>query len=169
VFLFSALLLVISLFVVLGYFRSIALDKEGFSMATLCFVIINIFIFLVAAFMHFKYSLTKEEKIKYHAHKKLKVEIDQKKAEISQIEQHIADMEAEVNEKAILAMQLAHYTENTIKEIKKSYEESVAIIESNNIRLRSDRKVPECFSDPIPALDIHYDINIYKPKSEENQ
>ena len=113
--------------------------------------------------MHFKYSLTKEEKIKYHSHKKLKVEIAQKKAEISQIEQHIADMEVELNEKAILAMQLAHYTENTIEETKKSYEEAIGNLKSTNIKLRSDRKVPECFSDPIPALDIQDDTNLYKP------
>lgn len=162
IFVAVSLLLVITLFFTLGYFRSQALGKEGFSLATLCFVIINLFIFLVSAFLHFKYSLTKEEKVRYHTYKKLK-------SEINNLEKLISENDTELNEKAVHALQLAHYTENLIEELKKSYKEAVEIMKSTNIMLRPDRRVPDCFSDAIPELETHYEFKIYKPLLQTEQ
>ncbi len=168
-FLLSAILFASIVFFGLSYFRSQALGKEGLSVATLFFVMINLFIFLVSAFLHYKYSMTKEEKVKYHTYKMLKEEIDKRNAEIIQIVQHFSDMDTQLQEKAMLAFQLEHYAKNTIEEIKKHYEEAVERLKSTNILLRRDKVVPECFSEPTPKLEINYNFNLYKFNKEDIQ
>jgi hypothetical protein len=166
-FLLASILFASFVFFGLSYFRSQALGKEGISIATLFFVMINLFIFLVSAFLHYKYSLTKEEKIKYHTYKKLKEEMDQRKAEIEMIVQHFSDMDAKLQEKAMLAFQLEHYAKNTIEEIKKDYEEAVEKLKSTNTLLRNDNVYPECYLEPTPKLEINYDFNLYKFNDKE--
>lgn len=161
-FLLASILFASMVFFGLSYFRSQALGKEGFSIGTLFFVMINLFIFLVSAFLHYKYSMTKEEKIKYHTYKKLKEEIAQRDAEINQIWQHLSDLNAKLKEKAMLAFQLEHCAKNTIEEIRKHYEEAVEKLKSTNILLRNDNVFPECFSEPTPKLEVNYDFNLYK-------
>jgi len=162
IFLLLAILFASVVFFGLSYFRSQALGKDGMSIATVFFVMINLFIFLVSAFLHFKYSMTKEDKIKYHTHKQLKLEIEQRNAEINRIEQHISDLEAQLQAKAMFAVHLEHYAKNTIEELRKHYEEAVEILKSTNIMLRTDHVIPECFLEPTPKLEISYDFNQYK-------
>jgi hypothetical protein len=168
VFLMLATLFASLVFLGLSYYRSQALGKEGVSIGTLFFVLINIFIFLVSAFLHYKYSPTKEETLKFHAHKRLKKEIDQRKAEIIKIEEHINELEVNLNEKAKLAIEIDHYAKNCIEEVKKIYEEAVEIFKSTNIMLRKDGEIPECFAEPTPKLEINYDFDLFKSNQSEN-
>jgi hypothetical protein len=168
VFLLLATLFASLVFFGLSYFRSQALGKEGFSIGTLFFVMINLFIFLVSSFLHYKYSPSKEETLKFHAHKKLKEEIDGRKAEMSQIIGHINELDAKLNEKAKLAIQVDHYAKNCIEEIKVAYAEAVGNFKNTNIMLRKDNAIPENFSEPIPELEIKYDFDLYKSKPSEN-
>jgi len=167
VFLILSILFASMVFFGLSYFRSQALGKEGLSIATFFFVMINLFIFLVAAFLHYKYSMTKEDKIKYHTYQQLKKEIEIKDAEIKQIEQHISDMDSQLHEKAMLALHLEHCAKNTIEEIQKHYEEAVERLKSTNLLLRTDNVIPECFPEPTPKLEINYDFNLYKFNNKE--
>jgi len=166
-FLMASILFASIVFFGLSYFRSQALGKEGFSIATLFFVMINLFIFLVSAFLHYKYSMTKEEKVKYHTYKMLKEEIEKRNAEIIQIGQHICDLDTQLQEKAMLAFQLEHCAKNTIEEIQKHYEEAVEKLKSTNILSRKDNVYPECFLEPTPELEINYDFNQFKINNKE--
>lgn len=167
VFLALATLFAALVFLGLSYFRSLALGKEGFSIGTLFFVLVNIFIFLVAAFLHYRYSPTKEELLKYRAHKKLKDEIDKRNAEIKKIEHHMDELKEELNKKAILALQLDHYAKNTLEEIRMHYLEAITELINANIRLRTDNAFPESFTEKVPELEINYDFNSYKSTSTE--
>jgi hypothetical protein len=167
IFLFLSTLFAAIVFLALSYFRSQALGREGYSIGTLFFVIINIFIYLVAAFLHYKYSPTKEEKLKYHGHKRLQEQKDGIKAEIGHIESHHCELDSKLNEKAILALAVDHYAKNTLEEIRKIYEHAVAEMKNINIMLRTDKVIPECFSEPTPPLDINYDFNFYKSIKQE--
>jgi len=167
-FLLSSIFFASTVFWGLAYFRSQALGKEGMSVSTLFFVLINLFIFLVSAFLHYKYSMTKEEKIKYHTYKQLKKEIEQRNIEIKLIEQHVCDLDSQLHEKAMLALNLEHYAKNTIEEIQKHYEEAVEKLKTNNLLLRTDHVFPESFSEPTPKLEVNYDFNLYKLNNMEN-
>ncbi len=168
IFLILATLFAALVFLGLSYFRSMALGKEGISIGTLFFVLVNIFIFLVAAFLHYRYSPTKEELLKFRAHKKLKDEIDKRDAEIKKIEQHMEELKDKLNEKAMLALQLDHYAKNTLEEIRMLYREAIAELKDTNLRLRTDKVDPKCFSEPTPELEINYDFNFYKSTSTED-
>ena len=151
----------------LSYFRSQALGYKGISIGTLFFVMINLFIFLVSAFLHYKYSPSKEETLKFHAHKKLKEEMDEREEKMSQINNHIIELDNKLNEKAKLAIQVDHYAKNCIEEIKIAYREAVEIFKNTNIMLRKDNLIPECFSEPIPELQINYDFDLYNTNNKE--
>ena len=166
-FLLASILFASMVFFGLSYFRSQALGKDGLSIATIFFVMINLFIFLVSAFLHYKYSMTKEEKIKYHTYKKLKEEIEHRKAEEVKIYQDISELDAQVNEKAKLALKVEDFAKSTIEEIKKHYEEAVEKFKTTNLLLRTDNVFPECFSEPTPKLEVNYDFNLYKYNNRE--
>jgi hypothetical protein len=162
IFLLLATLFASMVFFGLSYFRSQALGYKGFSIGTIFFVMINLFIFLVSAFLHYKYSPSKEETLKFHAHKKLKEEIGEREAKMSQITEHINELDNKLNEKAKLAIQVDHYARNCMEEIKTAYREAVETFKNTNIMLRRDNLIPESFSEPIPEPQINYDFDIYK-------
>ena len=112
--------------------------------------------------------MTKEEKIKYYAFKHLKKEIEIIDTNIHRIEEQIRDIHSKYYEKALLAIQIKHFALNTIEEIRKHYEELVEKFKSTNILLRTDKVIPECFSEPTPKLKVNTDFGIYKLSNKEN-
>lgn len=162
IFLLASILFASLVFFGLSYFRSQALGKEGVSVSTFFFVLINLFIFLVSAFLNYKYSMTKEEKVNYHIYKKLKKEKEKYDSKAEDLRQHISDMDNQLQDKGVLALHIEDFAKSSIKEIQKNFEETVGKFKSINLQLRNDNVIPECFSEATPKLDIDYDFDFYK-------
>ena len=167
IFLLASILFASLVFFGLSYFRSQALGKEGVSVSTFFFVLINLFIFLVSAFLHYKYSMTKEEKISYHIYKKLKKEKEKYDAKAELLRQHISDMDTQLQDKGVLTLHIDDFAKTSLKEIQKYYEETVGKLKSTNLLLRTDNVIPECFSEATPKLEIDYDFDFYKFNNKE--
>ena len=167
IFLLAAILFASLVFFGLSYFRSQALGKEGLSVSTFFFVLINLFIFLVSAFLNYKYSMTKEEKINYHIYKKLKKEREKYDTKAELLKQHISDMDTQLQDKGVLTLQIDDFAKTSLKEIQKYYEETIGKMKSTILLLRIDNVIPECFSEPTPKLEIDYDFDFYNFNNKE--
>ena len=166
---FGTLILVLSIFTVMGNMRAIAMEKLGTSVSSISFIVINSFFFIVTALLSYKYYPTKEERQKREAYNKLQKDIAQRQSEIKQHRNRMELIKSHVNEKAKQTLHQAYYVEYTLERINKLYKEAIQIFISTNMLYRTDRKAPDCFSDVIPELEINKDFYIYKPNNEEER
>lgn len=151
----GVLLAMIPIFYVLGTMRTVVLEKEGTTgIGTFTFLIINYFFFIATAVISYKYWPTKEEHQKYEEYKKLKAEYNKKEKELINNKKHITNLNAELNKKAIHINHISYFREYHIDKVIKLYNNAISIFIKNNMLYRSDRKNPDCFTEPFPELNI---------------
>ncbi|MFA6922888.1 MAG: hypothetical protein WC223_01420 [Bacteroidales bacterium] len=155
-----------ALFYVLAMLRSLMFKKLGTDIGAFAFIIVNLFLFAVTAFISYKYSPTKEEKQKFNEYKKLEDKIKARENEIKQTEQRIKNLNAELVERGKMVVEIKSYADHTIEEIKKLYNEAVEIFKGANLMFRTDRKVPDCFSEKTPELE-YTEINFTNFNNKE--
>jgi len=150
----GALFITIGLFQTLAIFRSRYLAHHEVDIAPFHFVIINLFFFIVSALLSY-FILPSSDELKQHERRlKIYKTINKRKGEIKQLKREKEKIRDIVLEKTKERMRILYYTNYALDRIKKMYSESVSIFKNTNLIHRNDGKVPDCFSEELPAPDI---------------
>ncbi len=159
IYIFIILAIMTGFFSALAVLRSLLLAQENVSINPVYFVIINLFLFTVSVFLSY-YLMPSWEEIKGTFHNiKLHRAKNKRKKEIAALQAQIEEIKKYLKELAQQIIRINYYTEYTDKRIEKMYHESVAIFKNENLRCRTDRKVPDCFNHVTPPANIHNQFN----------
>ncbi len=134
--------------------RTWYLSKHGVEFNPLLFVVFNLFFFAVMFFISLLFLPTWEEmknskrlqKI-FQGVKKNKTELIEKKA----LKEKMQDALHTLNKARVRSI---HYAKYVTESIRARYRETVGQFIATNNRYRTDHKTPDCFSQPIPDLNI---------------
>jgi hypothetical protein len=150
----GSLLAVTGLFIALAMFRSQYLEAHGEHVSPWYFVMINLFLFVVATLLSYKVLPTWKE-FKDNSHRiRIFKDIEKRKAEIEKLNKDREDLKAELLERAKSRMQLANYAHYSTGEIRSMYRSCLGVFQSTNLLHRSDKRVPKCFTDEAKDVEI---------------
>lgn len=151
----GTLLIATALFTAIAFLRTIFLASHDVHISPVYFVIINLFFFLVSTLVsHYMLPTMAEIKLnsqrmkQYRAICGMQGEIDRMKQE----KEEAIKAALENKKQRARIVYAAHYT---LDITRKMFKESLAHFKNENLIHRTDGKVPNCFSDEIPELDIN--------------
>lgn len=165
-----ALLIATAIFTVTTIVRADYFRNEGIHTNASVFIVYNLAIFIVSAVLsYFLFPSWKE--IKEDRRKaRIYLKIQKRKADIIRLQKELKKVETEKVMRGHFRLGMPYYTSHLVKRINKKYKECVEKFKSTNILYRTDRKVPDCFSDEIPELEIDSDItDIETPKNDNDE
>lgn len=156
-----------AVFTALSIMRTEYLVRHDMHVNSIIFVIINIFLFIVATLTSYFIMPSRAEieqnsyKIKtLHAFNRRKKEIELLKAEREKIKEIIL-------ERTKLRFRIAHQANYIADRIRKMYYEAVEIFKTTNLVYRTDGLAPKCFSEKPPEPDIDdFNYTVITPVNE---
>jgi hypothetical protein len=134
--------------------RTWYLSKHGVEINPLLFVTFNMFFFVVMTLISFFFLPTWEELKRSKRLQKIYDSITKSKRELKEkkdMKEHLKDTLHALNKARIRSI---YYAKNMTESIRARYREAVGQFIAINNRYRTDHKTPECFSQPIPDLNI---------------
>jgi len=151
---FSSLGLATATFSVLAIFRSIYLAGHDVHINPSFFVIVNLFFFIVSTLLSF-FILPTWDEIKQNAKHLLALKrINKRKKEIEQLKKQREEIKITILERTKERFRIIHYANYANDRIRKMYFEAVEAFKSTNLTYRTDKAMPECFSEEIPEPNI---------------
>lgn len=152
---FGTLFIVTGVFTALAIFRSSYLANHDVHINPFYFVIINLFFFIVSVLLSF-FVLPTWQEIKENASRiKLAFTITKHKKEIEKLQKEKEEIRKIILERTKQRLRIAHYANYAAERIRKLYLETVGIFKSTNLTFRTDKQMPDCFSNRIPEPDIN--------------
>lgn len=152
----GAMLTVIMLFfTALAIFRSEYLQEQEISVDSVWFVVVNLVFFLATLFVSALLLPTWEELKKNWRQFKVRIAIRKQKRKIHELfrekeKLRISEMEQEKH-----CARISHYMDSCNHRINKLFHDCAGIFKRDNIAYRSDSKVPDCFNEPLPDIDVN--------------
>lgn len=146
--------LVTLLFIALAIFRSQYLASHDVTINPIYFVVINMFFFIVSWLLSFSMLPTWLELKEAAVHLKLYKSICKRKKRIEQLKNEKEKMKAKNLEDSKHRIRTIHYAQYSRDTVRKMYFETVETFIRTNLTYRTDRKVPDCFSDVRATPDI---------------
>ncbi len=152
--LFGCLTFVTIVFSVLAIFRSEYLADHEVHINPSYFVVVNLFFFIVSAFLSF-FILPTWTEIKQNTQHLLTLKrINKRKKEIGKLKQERQEIKKTVLERTKDRLRVIHYANSANDRIRKMYFETLEIFKSTNLMYRTDKIIPECFSQQVSEPDI---------------
>ncbi len=154
----SAMLTVITLFFsALAVFRTQFLQENEITVDSGWFIVINMVFFLVTMFISALLLPTWEELKRNWKQIKLRIAIRKQKKKIRKIFEEkeklrISEMEHEKH-----CARVSHYMDSCNHRINKLFHDCMETFKRDNIAYRSDNKVPDCFNEKLPDLEMKPD------------
>ena len=149
-----SLLIVTAVFTALAIFRSKYLASHDIHIHPIYFVIINLFFFIVASLISY-FILPTLQELRENAIRLKQYRIiqkDEKKIEkLSQEKEGRTIKILDSSKGHVYDMHSAQYANDLIKKMCK---EAIAVFKGTNLKYRTDRQMPDCFSQVIPEPDI---------------
>lgn len=145
----GSLLLVTILFSVLAIFRSTYLANHDVHINPIYFVIVNLFFFVVSSLISYFTMPTWDEIKENVKHLKVINEINKRKKEIEQLKKEREEIKITVLERTKERLRIVHYANYANERICKMYFETLEVFKTTNLTFRTDRSVPECFSEVV--------------------
>jgi flagellar biosynthesis protein FliP len=160
----SSLLLIMLVFTSLAIFRTQYLAAHGTNVSPVYFVIVNLFFFIVALLLSY-FILPTWNELKENAHSiKLYKGIQKRTAEIQRLQAEKEAIKDSLLERNKMRIQIAHYAEYAVMEVKSMFRESLGIFQSTNLLHRSDKCVPLCFSTATNDIEVdRFEISFTHP------
>lgn len=156
----GSLLVLGTLFYVLGIFRTIGLGASGFDnqegFRPIYFACLNLFFVTISTIVVWFNKLTKKERQQLDGWKQKKEEADSLSNEVETLKAKMREIRILSAEAELSRKQLLLYAKDIQELIQSYYEQSIKTFYSTNLIYRSDGKTPKCFSNPIPKLPIFY-------------
>ena len=145
----GSILFVTSVFTVLAIFRSEYLANHDVHINPIYFVIVNLFFFVVSSLISY-FAMPTWNEIKENAkHLKVLTEINKRKKEIEQFKKEREEIKKTILERTKERLRLVHYANYANERICKMYFETLEVFKTTNLTFRTDKLVPECFSEMI--------------------
>lgn len=157
----GALGLATIVFFVMAILRSEYLATHDVHISPIYFVLFNLMFFITSAGIS-TYFLPSYAEIKQNmkAEKMLRV-IEKRKSEIKALKVEREKIKEEILEKTKERVRIGYYTGYIIDRIKMMHLEAIELFKSTNITYRSDREVPDCFSEQVVEFtvdDFHFNL-----------
>ena len=159
---------VIALFTVLGIFRSKYLESHDVHLSPVYFIIINLFFFFVTWLISL-YMLPSFEEIKANGERMKTYRA------IQHLMQLILELKAQKEELKRIALEARKQRARIVFNAKYSLDMAKVIFaelsgefKSENLIYRTDGKVPDCFSQPLPELEIK-EISFLHATTQSNE
>lgn len=134
--------------------RTWYLAKQGVEISPFLFVVFNLFFFVVMCLISYFFLPTWEELKNSRRLQRINEALKRKKAELNEkkaIKENLKDALHALNKARVRSI---HYAKYVSESICARYRETMGLFISTNNRYRTDQKTPDCFSDPIPELNI---------------
>jgi len=150
----GSLVIMGAVFYCFALLRTWYLSKHGVEINPLLFVVFNLFFFVVMCLISFQFLPTWEELKNSKRLQKIFQGVQKKKTELNEkraLKEKMQDALHTLNKARIRSI---HYAKNITESIRTRYRETVGQFMATNNRFRTDHKTPECFSAPIPDLNI---------------
>lgn len=134
--------------------RTWYLSKHGVEINPLLFAVFNLFFFVVMALISFFFLPTWEELKNAKQLEKMHEALQKKKKDLKEkkaLKENMQDVLHALNKARVRSI---YYAKNVTESIRTRYREAVGQFIATNNRYRTDHKTPDCFSQPIPDLNI---------------
>lgn len=152
--LWGSLAFATSFFIVFSIFRSRYLANHDVQVSPLWFVIVNLFLFVVSAATSL-FCLPSWAEVKESAHKfMLWKNLQNGRRKLDELTRERERMKEELLARNMLRVRITHYANDTNEKIRKMCRVSMENFKVTNLSFRPDRRVPDCYSEPLPEPDI---------------
>jgi len=158
----GALLAATGVFVVLANLRSDYMAKNDILTNPVMFFVLNLILFIATAIMSYQLMPSKKEIADNREIDKIHETIEKLKKEILQLEQEKDSINRALIERNVERSRQAHYAEYTVEQIKKKYLKAIAIYKSENINVRTDGKIPVCFTEELSPIKVNNPVLHYQ-------
>jgi len=150
----GSLVLVTGIFTAMAIFRSTYLALHDIHIKPGYFVVINLFFFIVSAIVSF-FVLPTWPEIRENAEKlKTLLAIEKRKTQIKAFDQEKETIKENVKRLTKDRIRILYLSKYVVNKIDKMYRESIATFKATNLNFRGDLKSPDCFNEPVPAMEI---------------
>lgn len=166
--LFGSPLLATLVFIALAVFRSQLLEKHEVTIQPVWFVIINLFLFTVTAFLSYRFMPSKEELKEHQMLFKRHQVMEHRKQKIEQCKTEIESMKYAFIEKTKQWVRITYCAEYCVERIKKMYSETIGLFKSTNLSYRTDKQIPDCFHNEVSEMNTN-SLTIYSSFADSNK
>jgi cation transport ATPase len=141
-------------FSALAILRSVFLESQDIHISPVMFVIISLFFFLASTLVSYHYLPTFDEIKKNREQMKIYRTIQKCDEEINHLKDQKAEIQRIATESRKQRARLVYHAKYALEICRKIFSVLVGKFTKENLIYRTDGKVPVCYSDPLPELDI---------------
>lgn len=149
-----SLSLVTVVFITLSMLRVLYLKKHDVELNPFYYIIFNQFFFIVSALISFFLLPTWKEIKEELKHVKAFYRLKKRKKEIAKLKSEKEQIKEIILVRTKQRLRLAQYANYAAETVRRMYFEAIEVFKGTNLIHRSDRKIPDCFTQIVPDPNI---------------